>query len=57
MGKPASDIEGTKHLMGALVRQSPKPHEDMKVGKSKKKVAKSPAEKRARGVSSKPKTA
>jgi hypothetical protein len=34
------DIESTKRLMGVLVRQPPKPHEDMKMGK--KKPIKSP---------------
>jgi hypothetical protein len=28
------DLDQTKRLMGALVRMPPKPHEDMKVGKS-----------------------
>jgi zona occludens toxin (predicted ATPase) len=36
MTKIPGDIEGTKRLMGALVRMKPKPHEDMKVGKKKK---------------------
>jgi len=31
-----NQIEDTKRLMGALVRMKPKPHEEMKVGKSKK---------------------
>ncbi|MHB8268235.1 hypothetical protein [Bradyrhizobium sp.] len=38
--KSNDDIDGTKSLMGALVRMKPKPHEEMKVGKksvSKKK--------------------
>lgn len=34
------DLQNTKRLMGALVRMKPKPHEDMKVGKTKKKKAK-----------------
>jgi hypothetical protein len=43
-----SQLDATKKLMGALVRMKPKPHEEMKLGKAKKK-----AKKRA---SSKPKT-
>jgi hypothetical protein len=35
------DVEGTKRLMGALVRMKPKPHEEMKVG-TKKKAKKAP---------------
>jgi hypothetical protein len=31
------ELEKTKSLMGALVRMKPKPHEDMKIGKSKVK--------------------
>jgi hypothetical protein len=38
-------LKATKQLMGALVRMKPKPHEKMKVGKSKGKTAKSPAAK------------
>jgi hypothetical protein len=38
----ASDLSDTKRLMGALVRMKPKPHEDMKLGKSKRKKKKSP---------------
>jgi hypothetical protein len=30
-------LNETKRLMGALLRMKPKPHEDMKVGKKKKK--------------------
>jgi hypothetical protein len=33
-------LEETKRLMGALMRMKPKPHEEMKVGKKKKKVKK-----------------
>jgi hypothetical protein len=29
-------LEETKRLMGALVRQPPKPHEEMKLGRSKR---------------------
>jgi hypothetical protein len=39
-------IEDTKRLMGALVRQKPKPHDEMRV-KPKAKKSKSPARKRA----------
>jgi hypothetical protein len=39
MKKPAGELEETKRLMGALVRMKPKPHEEMKVGKAKKKGA------------------
>jgi len=42
-----NDLEQTKRLMGALVRMPPKPHEDMKVGKPKRKKAKSPGKRRA----------
>ena len=34
-------LEETRHLMGALVRMKPKPHEEMKIGKSKTKTTKS----------------
>jgi hypothetical protein len=40
-------LAGTKNLMGALVRMQPKQHDEMKLGKSKAKKAKSPAKKRA----------
>ena len=42
MSKPKDEIEGTKQLMGALVRMKPKPHDEMKVGKKKvvKKIRK-----------------
>lgn len=40
--------------MAALVRMTPKPHDEMRVGKSKTKKSKSPAKKRA---VAKPKTA
>jgi hypothetical protein len=36
MAKDSKDIEATKHLMGALVRMKPKPHEEMKIGKKAK---------------------
>jgi hypothetical protein len=35
--RTAKELEDTRRLMGALVRMKPKPHEDMKVGKKKKK--------------------
>lgn len=57
MRRPSRELERTKDLMAALLRQPPKPHEEMKVGKSKRKGAKNPARKRVRGASSKPKTA
>jgi hypothetical protein len=38
---PEDDIEGAKRLMGALVRQPPKPHDEMKVGKKGPKAKKS----------------
>ena len=37
---PDKSIEATKRLMGALVRMKPKPHEEMKVGKKAKTIAK-----------------
>jgi hypothetical protein len=54
MAKNPNEMERTKLLMAALVRQPPKPHEEMKIGKPKGKTAKSP---RKRGASAKPKTA
>jgi len=30
------ELEETKRLMGALMQMKPKPHEDMKLGRSKK---------------------
>jgi hypothetical protein len=35
--KPSKDLESTKALMGALLRQPPKQHGDMKIGSQKKK--------------------
>jgi len=32
--KMSADLDATKRLMGALMRMKPKPHEQMKVGKS-----------------------
>jgi len=34
MVKSQDELESTKRLMGALVRMKPKPHDEMKVGKS-----------------------
>lgn len=42
-------LDDTKRLMGALVHMKPKPHEDMKVGKSKRKKKKSPSKLKAKG--------
>jgi hypothetical protein len=54
----STDLTETKRLMGALVRMKPKPHEEMKVNKPTKKIAKSPRQKRReRAVSAKPKNA
>jgi hypothetical protein len=39
MAKNPDQTEQTKRLMGALVRMKPKPHEEMKVSKKKKRVA------------------
>jgi hypothetical protein len=46
MTKSSSDIDGTKKLMGALVRMKPKPHEEMKVGKKAKAKKQSRPKKR-----------
>lgn len=47
--KKDSDLDETKRLMGALIRQPPKLHEDMKVGKAKpKKDEKASPQKRRR---------
>jgi len=46
MAKTSKSLEGTKQLMGALVRMKPKPHEEMKISaqprktKARKKKAK-----------------
>jgi hypothetical protein len=34
--RPQDDLEATKRLMGALLRQPPKPHDEMKLGKKRK---------------------
>jgi len=39
------DIQATKRLMGALLRMPPKPHADMKLGKSKAKPPPNPKRK------------
>jgi hypothetical protein len=51
------DLDGTKLLMGALARQPPKLHDEMKLGRSKPKPVKSPAKNQPREPSAKPKTA
>jgi len=48
----ASPLEGTKQLMAALGRMPPKAHEDMKLGKRRKKIKRP-----NRGASAKRKTA
>jgi hypothetical protein len=51
------DIEKTKRLMGALLRMPPKPHSEMKIGKSKTKPTKSPGQNpTSAGASAKPRT-
>jgi hypothetical protein len=45
------DVEGTKRLMGALVRMKPKPHDEMKVGKAAKKE-RPVASKKSKGAAS-----
>jgi hypothetical protein len=47
MTKP-DDLKGTKALMGALIRQPPKHHDEMKVGKKAKKAAEKKPSKRAK---------
>jgi hypothetical protein len=45
-------FEDVKRIMGALVRQPPKPHGEMKLGKKKRKtVKKKPAERGSGGAS------
>ncbi len=41
-------LEATKALMGALLRQPPKPHDEMKISKSKPKAKRAKAKKRAK---------
>lgn len=50
-------IDETKKLIIALLRQPPKLHEDMKIGKSSAKGPKSPETKKPRVSSAKPKNA
>jgi hypothetical protein len=38
MANNRDKIDGTKRLMGALVRMKPKPHEELKGGGKKKKT-------------------
>jgi hypothetical protein len=54
MTSPQDDLEKTKRLMGALVRQPPKPHEAMKIGKRKAKPSKSAARQKRRGTQDAP---
>jgi hypothetical protein len=50
-------VVGAKRLMGALLRMPPKPHSEMKLGKSKGKPTKSPNKNpTVAGASAKPKT-
>lgn len=49
------ELEGTRRLMGALVRQPPKQHDEMKIGKAGEEPVS--AEKKRGGASAKPKTA
>jgi len=42
MSSKQADLEGAKRLMGALLRMAPKPHSDMKLGKSRGRVRRSP---------------
>ena len=49
MTRPKNEtLADTKRLMAALGRMPPKPHEEMKLGKSKRKKKKSPSVKRKR---------
>jgi hypothetical protein len=51
------EVANAKRLMGALLRMPPKPHSEMKLGKSKGKPTKSPGRNpTSAGVSAKPKT-
>ncbi len=45
--KPALD-DATLRTMAALVRQPPKPHDQMKVGKPRAKKAKSPGKRKGK---------
>jgi hypothetical protein len=46
MAKNPEQMEETMRIMGALVRQPPKPHEDMKLGQPRGKPSKSDAKAR-----------
>jgi hypothetical protein len=46
--RPQADLEATKRLMGALVRISPKQHDEMRIGKSQPKPTKRPKAKKPR---------
>lgn len=52
-----NDVEGASKLMAALLRQPPKLHDEMKLGKASAKEPKRPDQKKQRGASAKPKTA
>ncbi len=53
MGKLSDEaLEDAKRIMGALVRQPPKPHDEMKLGKPRAKKGRSPA-KRGHGAKAK----
>jgi hypothetical protein len=52
-----NELDQAKKLMGALLRMPPKPHSEMKLGKSKGKPTKSSGQNPAvAGASAKPKT-
>jgi hypothetical protein len=40
MARSSDSLDLAKRVMGALLRQPPKPHDDMKIGKPKSKRAK-----------------
>jgi len=51
------DLEEAKRIMGVLVRMPPKPHDEMKLGKRKRRPAEAsprPASRKKRDNSSKP---
>ncbi len=53
MGKLSDEaLEDAKRIMGAVVRQPPKPHDEMKLGKPRAKKGRSPA-KRGHGAKAK----
>jgi hypothetical protein len=55
MTKNPDTLRDTKRLMAALGRMPPKPHDEMKLGNTTAKEAKSPRQKR-RDAAAKPKT-